>query len=244
VPCTMIDSSFLYQYFKLFDFIEVKVKKQYDFLSLQKELNSDCLGKWSIHLPKRMLYDESEFNTAMQILECINNCKVYPLNVVTHFYGYESEMISKLRKLRKKIPKEVEICLENIQTYNTKYIDELEYVIHRLEKENISICIDLGHLMYGGMKLGYTQIELIKMLKSKRSICKNVKEIHIHDFNLQTDHITLSKGKLDRLMLCELFQFLPIVPIIIETNVRKADEDGLMQVSWVKEILNYEDSEN
>lgn len=244
VPSAMISSSFLHQYFKLFDFIEIKIKNEYDFLSVQKKLNSECLGKCSIHLPKRMLYEEFEHNNAKRILECINNCEVYPVNIVMHFYGYENEIISKLRKLRKEVPKEVSICIENIQTYSTKYIDELEYVIKRLKKDNISICMDLGHLMYGGIKLGYTQIELTRMLKSKRSICQSIKEIHIHDFNVQTDHIILSEGKLDRKSVCEILQFLPIVPIIIETNVREAEKDGLMQVNWVKEILNYGNTEN
>lgn len=244
VPSAIINSSFLYQYFNLFDFIEVKVKNKNDFLSVQKKLNHACSGKWSVHLPKRMLYDEVELNNAIEILECINNCKVYPLNAVTHFYGYESGMISELKKLRKKVPREVEICIENIQTYNTKYINELEYVIQSLEKDNISICMDLGHLMYGGIKLGYTQIELTRMLKNKCSICQNIKEIHIHDFNFQTDHITLSKGILDRRLVCEILQSLPVVPIIIETNVKKAEEDGVIQINWVKEILNYENTEN
>ena len=244
VSSAMIGSSFLPQYFNLFDFIEVKVKNKYDFLSVQKKLNSEFLGKCSIHLPKRMLYDEVEFNNAKSILECIDNCEVYPVNVVMHFYGYESGIISKLKKLRKEVPKEVSICIENIQTYSTKYIDELEYVIKKLEKDNISICLDLGHLMYGGTKLGYTQIQLTRMLKSKQSIYRSIKEIHIHDFNIQTDHITLSEGKIDKRSVCEILQFLPIVPIIIETNVRKAEEDGLMQVNWLKEILNYGNTEN
>lgn len=244
VPSAMISSSFLSQYFKNFDFIEVKVKNKCAFLSVQKNLSSECLGKYSIHLPKLMLYDEVEFNNAKMILKCINNCEKYPINVVMHFCGYENEAISKLKKLRREIPEEICICLENIQTYDMKYIDELENVIKILEKYNISICMDLGHLMYGGTKLGYSQKELTKMLKNKQLICQNIKEIHIHDFNLQTDHMILSEGKLDKSLVCEILQFLPTAPIIIETNVREAEEDGLAQVNWLKEILNYGNTEN
>lgn len=244
VPSEMISQSFLHEYFKLFDFIEIKVKNKYEFLPLQKKLNSECLGKYSIHLPKRMLYNEEELGEAKMILKLISNCEVFPVNLVTHFCGYDEEAISILKKLRKALPEEVSICIENIQTYNMQYIDELEFAIKSLEKKNISICFDLGHFMYGGEKLGFSQREMLEILKSKQAICHSIKEIHIHDFNCETDHISLSRGQLDQKLLGEILQFLPTVPIIIETNVKDAEEDGIIQVNWLKEIVNYGNMSN
>lgn len=104
--------------------------------------------------------------------------------------------------------------------------------------------MDLGHLMYGGELLGYTQKELIDIVKNKKSILDRIKEVHIHDFNNQTDHICLSEGKLNKQLIYEILQDIPMVPIIIETNVVNSKKDGCTQVRWLKEILNYGNTEN
>lgn len=239
VPSKMINNSFLCEYFKLFNFIEIKVKNQYDFLSLQKNLNSKSLGRYSIHLPKQMLYNEEELKEAKIILGAIKYCKNLPINLVTHFYGYDEKIISILKDLRIIIPKEISICLENIQSYDTQYMHELEFTINELKNDDINICFDIGHFMYGAKKLGLSQLETLETLKNKPEIYQKVMGIHVHDFNYQTDHIVLSEGEIEERILSEILCILPKVPITIETTVKDAKKDGIMKVNWLKEIMNY-----
>jgi xylose isomerase-like TIM barrel len=236
VPSEMINMEFLHGYFDLFDFIEVKVKNTNKFFSLLQSLNNICLGKYSLHLPKHMLYNEEDFQSSMEILEIINSSKNTSLNLVTHFERYDIDMLKKMNIITDSIPQKCTLCIENIKTYDINYIDNLEHAINELSQRNIYICFDLGHFMYSGTKLGLSQGEMFEILKRKKLIWQRIKEIHIHDFNIETDHISLSKGIFERDILGKILDFLPIVPIVIETNVKNAKFDGINQVNWLKKI--------
>lgn len=245
VPSEMINIEFLHGYFELFDFIEVKAKNTNNFFSLLQGLNNICLGKYSLHLPKHMLYNEEDFKLSIEIIEIINSSKNISLNLVTHYERYDTDMLKKIKIITDSIHRKCTLCIENIKTYDINYIDNLEDAINELSQRNVYICFDLGHFMYSGTRLGISQGEMFEILKRKKSIWQRIKEIHIHDFNIETDHIPLSKGIFEQDILRKMLDFLPIVPIVIETNVKKAKFDGISQVNWLKKIgVHYDNTAN
>ena len=238
VPSKMITIPFLREYFNRFDFIEVKISKDENLERILRYLKRDCLGRFSIHLPKYTLYNENEYLLTIKIIKLIRKIDLYSLNLVTHFYGFNQKMITRIKMLEEQLPLNSCLSIENVKHTNLIYFEELDNVMKKLSSDNIGICFDIGHFLFSCSLIGISQEKAIEFIKSKKAIMEEIKEYHIHDFNEKQDHLTLVTGNLNMKLINELIRITGKRIVIIETNVVSPETDGINQVRSVEELVN------
>lgn len=133
------------------------------------------------------------------------------------------------------------LLLENIVEGSIEYlnkIDELLYNLNNNNVENIKFCLDVGHLFFGCYKIGIEQSKILEELKKCKNIVLNIKEIHLHDFNDQTDHLNIGKGMLNFIEIRNFILKNEInCPVIIESTMKDPNNDGCAQIKLVSQIL-------
>lgn len=235
------------QYSALFEIYEVKVTDSFEkaehvrsIINLSKKYLKD---KFSLHLPKNILEDGEELKKCELLFQMLQDMK-YDGNLVTHipsdidFEKYESILV----KLSQIIPSNSILLLENIVVErSTEYLIKINKLFESLDKSginNIKFCLDFGHLVFSFYKNDKSQGEALKELSDCINIMQNIKEIHLHDFNGELDHLHLGEGllKLDNIVNFILTNGIRC-PIIIETSISNPNEDGCEQIELVKQIL-------
>lgn len=240
LPRHMIEEKLLKDYFKIFNFVEIKIgnsisDKELD--SLIKLLIEGILqAKVSIHLPKNSLYDLKEYETCIKILKKITKYKIERINLVVHFEFYDFTIINRIFYLVSILEEQTILLIENVCKFskNEKYISEMENVLKIVNSPKIGICMDLGHYLFGCFKEGIEQERAIDSLLKHTLLVKKINELHMHDFNQQRDHLTIGTGNM---MMRLIFQKITInvsVPIVIETTVKDPKKDGLNQVIMIQ----------
>ncbi len=140
------------------------------------------------------------------------------------------------------LPKNYILLLENEKTDSNNYkylvqIDELCALLCKQEITNVGICLDIGHLLFGAHKEEIAQGPCLAQLKKMSCTLSMVKQIHIHDY-LGTDHLQLGEGIMDvESVLKFIVENGLIVPIIIETTVKRPEHDGIKQILIMSQKL-------
>jgi len=236
------------QYATLFERYEIKVTDSFDNVEYVRDvvlLSEKYLkSQFSFHLPKNILEDERELKKCELLFQILQDMG-YEGNLITHiptdidFDNYKSI----LEKLSQIIPDKSILLLENIVVedcmgYLIK-IDKLFDSINKSNIGNIKFCLDFGHLFFSFYKNNKMQEEELQQLSKCTSILKNVKEIHLHDFNTELDHLHLGEGLLN---LEDLIHFILVnkieCPIILEITISNPNEDGYQQIELVKRSLS------
>ena len=198
-------------------------------------------GKYSLHLPKDVLYNAQ---TYAEIIKMLHNCKsTKKVHLIMHIpYDNSQEFLKYILNISMELPENYILLLENerIDRNNYKYlmqIDELCALLCRKKITNIGICLDIGHLLFGFYKEGITQECCLAELMRMSYIIYMTKQIHIHDY-FNTDHLQLGKGIMN---LESVLKFIVEnglkVPIIIEATVKQPEHDGIKQVSIISQKL-------
>lgn len=231
-----------------FDRYEIKVTsdiiysgKIYQLLKISEKLAS---GRYSLHLPKDVLYNERSYAETKKLIKMLQQYRsMRPVHLVTHIpYGEYLKYLNYILSISEELPKNYILLLENesVDRCNFKYlrqINELCALIHRKKIANVGICLDVGHLLFGACKEKITQKCCLDELKKMLWIISMVKQIHIHDYFCE-DHLQLGQGIIN---LEEISEFIVEnelrVPIIIETTVRKPECDGMKQVLLMRQTL-------
>ena len=207
LPREMICETLLQDYFKNFDFLEIKIGDSISDSELEELirllLKDTKFAKFSLHLPKNSLYDLEQYETCIKILKSI-------------------------------LKEQETLLIENICQFskNNKYISELEDALKIVDSLNLGFCMDWGHYLFGTSKEGVEQGKAIDILLNHTELIKKIRELHIHDFNQQRDHLTIGTGNMK---IDLIFKKLSInVPVIIETTVKNPKKDGIDQVMSIQ----------
>ena len=245
----MESEKFINYYSTLFRNCEIKVTKEFNskeytikILNLTRELFDNFV---SFHLSKNILTGDNEIKTSDKILiSTLEDLNIKTL-LITHFpvclqLNSINLYVRRANSLLKKTSST--ILFENCtcEDYKT-YLSSFDIFIEKLKSNNLKdfgTCIDFGHLFYCFNKCNISQSSAIMYLEKFSNIIDSVKEIHIHDFNNQKDHLTIGNGMIG-LELIHYFLAKNNIncPIIIETNVNIPEEDGLNQVMACKRKL-------
>lgn len=234
------------EYYKRFKTCEIKVKGPIPISTVKwylEKINEISEGKFSVHLPKNMLKDENEEELSkwvFQILKQIEPKKEVML--VTHMpVNFKEKDIAKLEEISKQLPNNCYLLLENIETSdNCKYFKKIDEVMKKLKQKkikNIFICLDIGHLLYSANLEGKKQKIALNMLEANKNVIKNIKEIHIHDFNYKQAHLNLNNGMLELENVAKFLEENNIKSkIIIESNI-EGFENAEKEVQILKKVL-------
>lgn len=244
-------NQFLDYYLRMFSIYEVKMNKKLLNSKQLLDILSLCIDKSgervSFHLPKNMLdtnYIFSEdYEQIMEIFKIIKfNNKI---RLITHIpFDFEvPHFIDRLRKTSETIPKNTIVLLENPNgTFNSlenlEKIDDLFWKVNSHKLENIGFCLDFGHLFSELNKEGITNNIALEKLKKFRGLLNSIHEIHLHDYNDQTDHLQLGLGMINIKYVSNFInEFFSKAPIILETDVSNPSVDGFEQVETLKNHL-------
>ncbi len=238
LPREMICETLLQDYFKNFDFLEIKIGDSISDSELEELirllLKDTKFAKFSLHLPKNSLYDLEQYETCIKILKRIAKYKIKQINLVVHFVFYDSTIIKRIVYLVSILKEQETLLIENICQFskNNKYISELEDALKIVDSLNLGFCMDWGHYLFGTSKEGVEQGKAIDILLNHTELIKKIRELHIHDFNQQRDHLTIGTGNMK---IDLIFKKLSInVPVIIETTVKNPKKDGIDQVMSIQ----------
>ena len=242
LPRHMIEKKLLKDYFKIFDFIEIKIGNSISDKELDSLINLlfECISqeKVSIHLPKNSLYDLKEYETCIKIIKKIVKYKIKRINLVVHFEFYNFIIINRILYLVSILKDQENLLIENVCKFyeNEKYISEMENVLKTVNSSKLGVCMDFGHYLFGCLKEGIEQERAIDRLLKHTLLVKKINELHMHDFNQQRDHLTIGTGNM---MMKLIFEKMPInvsVPIVIESTVKDPNKDGLNQVIMIQKV--------
>ncbi len=232
-------------YSLLFGRYEIKVTKNIcnkETLSRVVMLSRKYLDRnFSFHLAKNILNDNEELEKTICLFKILQENQ-YSGIFVTHIpYYIDSDAYkSILTYISNLVPLGSVLLIENELTHrNKEYIQKICNLFCWLSEngiENIKMCLDLGHLFYGCYTEKISQEEILCFLP--QNIIKNIKQIHIHDFDRDSDHLQLGTGLLNH-ELCSAFIHRNNldVPIIIEVTVKEPEQDGMLQCKIVERIL-------
>ena len=236
------------QYSALFERYEIKVTDSFEnaeyvrsIINFSKEYLKD---KFSLHIPKNILEYGEELKKCELLFQILQDMK-YEGNLITHipsdidFEKYESILM----KLSQIIPSNSMLLLENIVVErSTEYLIKINNLFESLDKSginNIKFCLDFGHLVFSFYKNDKSQGEALKELSNCIHIMQNIKEIHLHDFYGELDHLHLGRGLLKLENIAKFIVSNAISsPIIIETTISNPNKDGCEQIELVKQILS------
>lgn len=218
--------NWLSDYRKQFNAIEVKISSRvtdvhaYQMVAaiMASQFDNNC----SIHLPGKI-----KTITRDNISE-INNLinKLPNFYLITHldpFITYEDDL--------KEIQNENKLLLENpsgIKNINS-YFDFIDNILH---KYNLALCLDIGHLMFDSLHNKIAINETLDHLSKRKSIIDAVKLIHLHDANINKDHLNLGKGVMPISIVTNFIKNkLKDVPIILEVSLNNLKDDGMDELS-------------
>lgn len=236
------------RYSMLFERYEIKVTDSFDnveylrnIISLSKQYLNN---QFSLHLPKNILEDEEKLKKCKLLFDNLQDM-CFEGNLITHlpydinFEKYESI----LKNLSQTIPFKSILLLENIIVDdNVEYLIKTDKLFDRLNKlgiKNIKFCLDFGHLVYSFYKEHKCQEEALKELSKCINVLSSIKQIHLHDFNTELDHLHLGEELLNMEDIAEFISTNKIrCPIIIETTISNPNEDGCKQVELTKQIFS------
>ena len=235
-------------YLELFDRYEIKVTKNLIssrkinlLLDVSKQL---AAGKYSLHLPKDILTNESSYHELLDLITifCIHESseKIY---LITHLpYNGSLEYLQKILNISEILPNNYVLLLENeqISSDNCEYLKQINSLFYILNKQhifNVGFCLDIGHLLFGFFTEGIAEKNAFLRLQNSPYILSAIKELHIHDY-LNKDHLQLHQGimNLDSASSFILKNNL-IVPIIIESTVKEPKIDGINQINLITQYL-------
>lgn len=235
-------------FLKKFDRYEIKVTKNIissgKILVLLEASERLASGKYSLHLPKDVLFNTQSYAEIDKLIKMLLYYKsTKKVNLITHIpYSNFQKYLKYLSKISTELPENYILLLENeeMDRNNCKYLMQIDKLCNWLYTEkitNVGICLDIGHLLFGFYKEGITQENALKQLKRMSYILSKTKQIHIHDY-CKTDHLQLGNGLMN---LESVSKFIVdnglIVPIIIETTVKKPEIDGIKQISIMNQKL-------
>lgn len=236
------------EYSLLFKRYEVKITKSFyseEYLKSFIILSRKYLkNNFSFHLEKNLFSDNESLEKTKKLFNVLGYMNFKGL-LVTHMPEYielsRCEFI--LECLSRNLPNGCILLLENVVCDDNmeylKKIDELFEMISKKKITNVKICLDFGHLLFSFNKSGINQYDALDILKNSKNIINNIREIHLHDFNAQTDHLQLKKGIVDFSNLSVFLNKNKIkCPIILEVNVFKPENDGVQQINVVKCLMD------
>ena len=240
--------NFVKNYFKLFDRFEIKLTENIVYygelgyiLKVSEKLAS---GKYSIHIYKDVLYNAEAYNKMVNLIQVLGKFepsdKVF---LVTHIpYGNYSEYFPKVLEIAGILPNNYVLLLENVdlEKNNVDYLKQIYNMCKALEEnnvENVGLCLDIGHLLYGCSKEKISEPMTLYMLQENQMLLSKVMQIHLHDYNKQ-DHLQLNTGIMNLSAVSEFIVKNKLdVPIIIESRVKSPEDDGIKQIKIMEELL-------
>ena len=240
--------NFIKNYLEFFDRFEIKLTE--DLVSygelrfILKVSEKLASGKYSIHVYKDVLYNAEAYNKMVNLIKVFENFepsdKVY---LITHIpYGNCSEYLPKVLEIASILPNNYVLLLENVDLdrNNVDYLKQIYNMCKVLEAnniENVGLCLDIGHLLYGCSKEKISEPMTLFMLQENQMLLSKVMQIHLHDYNKQ-DHLQLNTGIMNLSAVSEFIVKNKLdVPIIIESRVKSPENDGIKQIKIMEELL-------
>lgn len=198
---------------------------------------------FSFHLMKNILENEENLERCKYLFEILGDMEYegllithIPIDIDFQTYKYTLGYLSKVLPINNILLLENVVVNDNIGYL--KKIDELFLMLDQYNLDNIKFCLDFGHLLFSFYKEGFTQYQALESLEKYKNILKNVKEIHLHDFNISFDHLHLKEGMIDLDQLSNFIEANYIrCPIILETTIKNPKEDGKQQVEIAKKLI-------
>lgn len=240
--------NFIKDYLKFFDRFEIKLTE--DLVSygelrfILKVSEKLASGKYSIHIYKDVLYNDKAYENMAELIKVLE--KFEPSNkvyLITHIpYGNCSEYLPKVLELASILPKNYVLLLENIDLdrNNVDYLKQINNMCKMFEAnniENVGICFDIGHFLYGCSKENISESMALLMLQENQMLLSKVMQIHLHDYNKQA-HLQLNTGIMNLDSVSEFIVKNKLdVPIIIESRVKSPEDDGIKQIKIMEELL-------
>lgn len=240
---------FIKNYLELFDRFEIKLtedlvsfgKLEY-ILKISEKLARE---KYSMHIYKDVFYNNDAYGKMLKLIEVLTRYKpsekVY---LITHIpFQTGLEYLSKVFEIVNVLPDKYVLLLENVEleSNNLDYLKQIYNMCKVLEEKNIQnvgLCLDIGHLLYGCSKENISESEVLNMLQEYKILLSKVMQIHIHDY-LDTDHLQLNTGIMNLKIVSEFIVKNKLnVPIIIESTVKLPEDDGIRQVRIMEELLS------
>lgn len=234
-------------YLEKFDRYEIKVTKNIIssgkisvLLNVSEKI---AKSKFSLHLPKDVLSNKESYDETIKFIEILSHYrstnKVYLIAHIPH--SNYRKFLDRILNISERLPNNYVLLLENEKTSNNneylKQINKICYLLIKNKINNTGICLDIGHLLFGFYEEGIVEEEALSQLKKMTNIVYKIEQIHIHDY-LKTDHLPLKKGimNIDSISKFIIENDLK-VPIIIESTVKKPEQDGIKQVSILNQSL-------
>ena len=215
---------------------------------LQKELGFVC----TVHLPFMWLDCASINETIRQAsVECIRQVlkiikPIYAETYVLHLWGNTTIQIMNAMEISrhkeqvmqailtqadhsikelKKLIYPLNLCVENLEA------PSFDFVVPLIEKHNVSVCLDVGHLAYqGGGEIGFLD-----------RLGDRMREVHLHDALHKTsegnivdtkDHLALGEGQIDyRAFMQKLIEVGFDEIVILENNSQYDLERSIARVN-------------
>lgn len=226
---------YLEYYYARFTTCEFKIKEkdiiEKDFVKKLYFYEFITDSEFSIHLPKNILTNSNELKTCYKVFYALKGIELKKeKKLITHIpENIDNVVIENLKIVSIALPNNSVLLLENVE--NNSFTEELEkinkilQILEKFQIKNIFLCLDLGHLLSSASVEGLKQKDIFRKLENNKKVMKNIKEIHIHDFDEEKDHLNLFTGLLDQKAICEFINTNQlIVPIIIETNTYSIEE--------------------
>lgn len=239
---------FITQYFELFDRYEIKVTNEL-ISSGKAELvfklsEKMAKGKYSIHIMKNVLNSSQEYISMVNLLKILSNVNALnEIYIVTHIQYNPFKVLPRIVEISNMLPKNYILLLENVvlTSNNEKYLEQIDDLCNTLDKKNINnigICLDIGHLLYGCSRENISELSILSKTKKMPNFLSRLKQIHIHDY-MEQDHLQLRTGLMNLNLISEFIKKNDkIVPIIIESTVKNPNIDGITQVKIMEELLS------
>lgn len=213
---------------------------------LQRELGFSC----TVHLPFMWL-DCASLNETIRQASVESVRRAYeladPLRVdawILHLWGSTTIQISELMQesVRRRmflgaVLEQAEKSLEQIKEFinpfnlcvETLEAPDFDFIIPSLQKYNVQICLDVGHLAWqGGGELSFLDRNF-----------EQIREIHLHDARVEEfggerkiiDHLALGRGQIDyRNFMQKLADFGYKEFVILENNSQNDLEQSIARI--------------
>jgi hypothetical protein len=239
-------------YYNNFEILELKLNKN---LVKYKQLKNiieicenECNGEISLHLPSDYIYKKLSFDDYNDLNKTLNSINFNKdARLITHLPSNINmdELVKYIKKVNCTLPDNTTLLLENPdECGNTveyiKKMNELFYKLLQLENNRTYLCMDFGHLFYSALKQGINFEKIFNILENCSSVIESIREIHMHDFNFDKDHIQLGLGLIELKNILNFIRNKNInVPIIIEVTLNNIFVDGKKQIEIIKQ--NYKE---
>ncbi|MBR6504525.1 MAG: hypothetical protein IKT41_02215 [Clostridia bacterium] len=239
--------TFILNYIKLYNRYEIKVTKE--LLSSGKVellLNISekiAKGKYSLHVFKDVLNNPDSYDMLQELIKVLSKFDTSnEIFLITHIPQKNIlSYLSKIFDISKILPRNYILLLENIVCENKnegylKQINTLCCILKANNINNVAICLDIGHLLFGFNKENISEGKAISLLEEMPYILSKITEIHIHDY-CEKDHMKLKEGTMNLESVSNFIKNNGLnVPIILEVNVNEFSVDGIAQIAIIKKL--------